>query len=356
MAIRVKIISMTKKFKQKLNGKGLLFIGGPSDAVPGIARAMALGYKTFVTDINENSPGIKWAKKYADGWGVADIYDFAETIKVAKGWSFDGCLSIGCDIGPCVSLIAKSFGLCHVPYGISRLSWNKYELKQVLSRAGVSVPRTADFVTKPVDGRGSRGVSIVSASNLWGVEWEAAKQNSPTGRVMCEEYIEGDGVSAEAIVWDSDIVFIGSTDRIYSTSQTVEEGGRGPSQYDGSWLKELAKRVIQAIGLKRGTIKLDIILRDGDITRPVILESAIGRLGGGYNFDYIEKAFGVNFLEMVFAVYCGQDPRPLMRIGKGYHVAGRYEMNENLTKNGDRGEFKMVIGKTREEAEKKLNG
>ena len=337
-----------------MDGLGLLFIGGPGDALPGIARAKALGYRVFVTDGSIDAPAIKWAKRYADGWGVADIYDFAETIKVAKQWHFDGCLSIGCDIGPCVSLVSKYFGLPHVPYGVTRLSWDKPALKKVLSQAGILTPSWATFIVKPPDGRGSRGVSVVSASNLWGVEWEAAKRESPSDRVMCEEWIGGPGISAEAIVWDSEIVFVGSTDRIYSNSLTVEEGGRGPSQYDGPWLKELARRVILTIKMKQGSLKLDIVLRDGDITRPVILESAIGRMGGGYNFDYLEKSYGVNFLEMAFATYCGQDPRPLMRIEKGCHVAGRYEMNGNPSKNGDRGSFIMVTGDTREEAERKL--
>ena len=336
-------------------GLGLLFIGGPADALPGIARAKALGYRVFVTDGNPDAPAIKWAKKYADGWGVADIYDFAETIKVAKQWQFDGCLSIGCDIGPCVSLVSKYFGLPHVSYHVAKLSWDKPALKKILSEAGISVPSWGTFVVKPPDGRGSRGVSIVSASNLWGAEWEAAKRNSPTERVMCEEYICGPGISAEAIVWDSDIVFVGSTDRVYSSSLTVEEGGRGPSQYDGPWLKELTYRVVKAVGLKQGSLKLDIVLRDGDITKPVILEIALGRIGGGYNFDYLEKSYGVNFLEMAFTIYCGQDPRPLLKIGKGCYVAGRYEMNSNPSRNGDRGEFRMVTGETREEAERKLN-
>ncbi len=170
---------------------------------------------------------------------------------------------------------------------------------------------------------------------------------------MCEEWIEGPGVSAEAIVWDSEVVFVGSTDRIYSNSLTVEEGGRGPSKFDGPWLKELTYRVIKAVGLKQGSLKLDIVLRDGDINRPVILEAALGRLGGGYNFDYLEKSYGVNFLEMAFNVYSGQEPQ--LKKGKGCHVAGRYEMNGNPSSNRERGEFRMVTGETREEAEGKLD-
>ncbi len=337
-------------------GLGLLFLGGPSDCVPALGKALALGFIPHVVDANEDAPGIKWSKKLGLPWGIASVYDFhwVHQTVVKKGWKIDGVLAVGVDCSPVVSLVAHVLNLPHVPYNISKLSWNKVELKKVLSRTGIAVPNYSDIVIKPVDGRGSRGVSVVAASNLWGVEWEAAKQNSPTGRVMCEEWVNGPGISAEAIVWDSDIVFIGSTDRIYSTSLTVEEGGRGPSRYDGPWLKELARRVIQAVQLKRGSLKLDIILHDGDINRPIILESALGRLGGGYNFDYLEKSYGVNFLEMAFAVYCGQDPRPLMQRGKGCHVAGRYEMNGILSKNGDRGAFIMVTGETREEAERKL--
>ncbi len=334
----------------------LLFIGGPSDCLPALGKAYALKYGIFLVDGSETAPGFLWAKKWGLGAEVADVYDFHWIHKTVlkNNWQVDGVIAVGTDVGPVCSLVSKAIGCFSIPYGITHLSWDKPALKKVLNSAGIQTPSTADIVIKPVDGRGSRGVSVVSASNLWGVEWAEAKRNSPTGRVMCEEWIGGDGVSAEAIVWDSEIIFVGGTDRIYSKSLTVEEGGRGPSQFDGPWLKELTYRVAQAVQLKRGSLKMDIVLRDGDVTRPVILESAIGRLGGGYNFDYLEKSYGVNFLEMAFATYCGQDPRPLIRIGKGCFVAGRYEMNGNLTSNKERGAFRMVTGKTREEAERKL--
>ena len=334
----------------------LLFLGTPQDSIPAMARAVSLQYSVFAVDGDPASKGLAWVKKWGSEAAQASVYDFHWIHKTIldNGWHIDGVLAVGTDVGPVVSLVSHALGLPHVSYHVSKLSWDKVELKKILSRDGISVPGFAEIVVKPPDGRGSRGVSIVSASNLWGTEWAEAKRNSPTGRVMCEEWIGGPGISAESIVWDSEIVFVGSTDRVYSNSLTIEEGGRGPSQYDGPWLKELTYRVVQAVQLKRGSIKLDIVLRDGDVTRPVILESAIGRLGGGYNFNYLEKSFGVNFLEMAFATYCGQDPRPLMRVGKGCHVAGRYEMNGNPSRNGERGAFRMVTGKTREEAERKL--
>ncbi len=350
---------------QQLNNKGILFIGGPADALPGIARAKALGYRVFVTDGNPEAPALKWAKKYADGWGVADIYDFAETIKVAKQWQFDGCLSIGCDIGPVVSLVAKYFGLPHVSYHVAKLSWDKPSLKKVLSDAGISTPRTAEIVIKPPDGRGSRGVSVVSASNLWGAEWAEAKANSPTGRVMCEEYIYGEGVSIEAIIWQGETVFWGACNRTYGVSKTVEIGGDAP--YLGrEWPWTLCQRVVEAISMKgSGTIKLDVILRDGDARYPYVIEAAIGRLSGGLMCShYLPLSSGADFLKMAFRVYCGQPPDPWDALwmlktkhipGRfPYYVVGRYEMPSNPSRNGDRGRFRLRLGRSREEAERKL--
>ena len=337
----------------------LLFIGTPQDCIPAMARAVGLGYSVYAVDGDPTSNGLAWVKKWGHGADTADIYDFHWIHKTVlkNTWKIDAVLAVGTDIGPVVSLVAKGLGLPHISYNISKLSWNKVELKRVLRQAGINVPRTADFVTKPIDGRGSRGVSVVSASNLWGAEWEAAKRSSPTGRVMCEEWIEGDGVSAEAIVWDSNIIFCGLTDRVYDVSKTVESGGFGPSKYEGKSPGVLCHltiiKAIKALGIKFGTAKFDLIL-DERTGNCVVLEAALGRMGGGYNFDYLEKSYGVNFLEMAFSTYCGQDPRPLMRIEKGCFVAGRYEMNGNPSKNGERGEFKMVTGETREEAERKL--
>ena len=349
-----------------MGGLGLLFLGGPSDCVPALGKALSLGFVPHVIDGSEEAPGLAWARKQGLPWGVASVYDFNWIHKTVlkNNWKIDGVVAVGVDVGPVCSLVSKVTGCFSIPYGITKLSWDKPALKKILSQAGVLTPTWGTFVVKPVDGRGSRGVSIVSASNLWGVEWEAAKRESPTGRVMCEEYISGPGISAETIVYNYDIVFVGATDRIYSNSLTVEEGGRGPSQYDGPWLKELTSRVVQAIKLKSGSLKLDIILRDGDITQPVILESALGRLGGGRNGDmFLSLSYNVDFLAMAFAVYCGQDPYPLLDkkllksklAQNGYHVASRYTMNGQPTSNKERGQVFFGLGKTKNEAERKVS-
>ena len=355
----------SKRMQQSSNGKGLLFLGGPSDCVPALGKALSLGFVPHVIDGSEEAPGLAWARKQGLPWGVASVYDFNWIHKTVlkNNWKIDSVVAVGVDVGPVCSLVSKVTGCFSIPYGITKLSWDKPALKKILSQAGVLTPTWGTFVVKPVDGRGSRGVSVVSASNLWGVEWEAAKRESPTGRVMCEEYVQGDGVSIEAIVWEGQSVFLGATDRIYnSSSQTVEVGGKAPSKYILDLYRcNLVNRVIEAIGIKMGSIKLDVIFR-GDI--PYVIEAAIGRLSGGLTCShYIPLAFNVDFLAMAFAVYCGQDPRPFCKpILKtkhvpgqiDYFVSGRYDMPPNPSGNSDRGKFRLRIGRSIEEAERKL--
>ncbi len=345
----------------------LLFIGTPQDAIPAMAHAIGLGFGVYAVDGDKSSKGLAWVKKWGSGCDISDVYDFHWIHKtvIKNSWQVDGVIAVGTDVGPVVSLVAHALGLPHVPYSISKLSWNKIELKKVLFRAGLSVPGFAEIVVKPPDGRGSRGVSIISASNLWGTEWEAAKRESPTGRVMCEEWIEGDGVSVEAIVWNGKPVIWGATDRIYGSSQTVEIGGQSPSRYTTLLRRcSLVKRVIEAVGIKMGSIKLDLIFRGEE---PIVIEAAIGRLSGGLTCShYIPLACNIDFLAMAFSAYCGYDPEPLLynkpflktnRIpGEFYYfVSGRYEMPPNPASNGSRGKFRLRLGWSREEAERKLN-
>jgi biotin carboxylase len=347
----------------------LLFLGTPPDAIPSFGRALSLGYGIYAVDGNPASKGLAWVRRYGLDAAVADVFDTEAILaEVSRNnWSISGVMAIAVDCGDIVSAVAKNLNLPYIPVEISRLSRDKVALKDCLRAAGIPVPPTADFVVKPQDGRGSRGVSIISASNIAQDSYREAYLASRTGRVMFEQFIPGAGVSAEAVIWGGRVIFCGLTDRHYHNPlDVVEYGGNGPSRWEGKpegdachWL---VQRTIEVLGIQNGSAKFDIILDENNNYRPVILELAVGRIGGGNNPFYLSISYNVDVIALLVAVYTGQDPTPHLAPfraswgASGRHVAGRYRSNGSLTKNADRGRFKMGLGRSREEAERKAGG
>jgi len=330
-------------FNHQPNGKILLFLGGPIDALPSIAYAWSLGYSVIVVDGNKDCPGIQWCKKFNQWRMVADVYNGQEVIDKLLNWKIDGVLAVATDVGPVVSQVAEYLDLPHIPYEISKLGWNKLELKEYLHSKDIPVASEPWLVCKPIyQGRGATGVEILDTDPL---EIENFGDKYPT--LMYEQFIFGPQVSAECIVWDNQIVFCGYTDRDYSNGYPVEVGGYGPSQFEHyknikQSLDDLVSNTIKALGMQSGTVKFDLVLDEYRRYMPVIIEIAIGRLSGGLMCShYLPLAYGVNFLEMAFDVACGISPTKIIK-EKKIKVRGYYQ-NKDANIHKERGKFKMEL-------------
>jgi len=346
--------------------KKLLFIGGSVESPPAIQHALYLGYGAVVTDGNVRSAGMEFARENELERARASTYSAEETLRAVrrKGWVIDGVVSVGCDVGPVVSAVAAEPGLKHIPVGIAQLGWNKVELKRVLSRRGIPVPRTGFVkssrwgVRKPIyQGRGAR--------NVQRIKMQAIPDLDPDDNFFVEEWIPGHQVSTETIIWNGIPVFTGITDRDYGllddrTQYVIESGGWGPSKFEGTRsgdrIRLLISRIIATLGLQSGTIKGDIVLNDRNYNEPTVIEVSIGRLSGGYSCShYIPKAYGTDFLGAAYAVACGDPPGDYLFDPDvtPVHVRGVYSTPDTATNHSERGDFFLAEGETRGKAELK---
>jgi biotin carboxylase len=366
-------------FERKKNGKTLLFIGGPADAVPALARAWALGYTVLVVDGDIGCPGIGWVdgmfkkecypefrEKYQGSysWAVADVYDPKAVLNTCLITPVDGVLAVATDVAPVVSTVARERGLPHVCEEVAALSWDKVALKSKLAKAGIPVPGRADFVVKPGKmGRGARGVTVVSvtqdAYTLRHPAITKAEEASDEPSVILERFVPGPQVSAEAVVWDGKVVFAGYTDRDYSNGFPVEAGGWGPSVHDMGFNKNnedycIMQRVVEAVDMRAGTLKLDIVMDSERGGLPTVIEGAFGRLSGGLMCShYLPLVYGVDFLGAAFAVACGEDPgRFFEQWSHTRYLRGIYK-NVKAKVHKERGRFFLGVGRTAAEAERK---
>ena len=342
-----------KKFKRTPLNKTILFLGGPRDSVPFIARTWALGYDVIIVDQDSNCPGFVWAAKMQKKWSdtvwliKANVYDYDEVMEYTEGFHFEGVLAVATDVGPVVSLVAESMGLPHIPHEITKLGWDKALLKLKFIELGIPTPALAQYIKKPrYQGRGSSQVQFEVITQTFGDEF------------IYEEWVKGNQYSVECIIHKGLVIFTGMTKRDYPNPLLfVERGG-------WSWhvipvrgrqaTKKVCYEAIKKLGIQNGTIKFDIVM-DGD--QPLIIEAAIGRLGGGQNGDlYLALSYGIDFVGTVCAIAVGDSPSPSLIRGDNplRVVRGLYDISGNPQSNKERGRFKVGVGQTMQEAERKV--
>ena len=349
--------------------KSLLFIGGSVDTVPALGHALSLGYNVYVTDGNPESPGIKWAKKHGDGWGIADTYSTIETLKIADNWPINGIIAVGCDVGPIVSDVANMLGLPHIPRAISNYGWHKDRLKALLLAANIPIAPAPPsymgkyFVIKPVGGRGARGVYRLKWGDPNLDEYcTKSRKFSPTNKILLEQWVNGPQISTETLVWNRLCTFTGKIDRNYPLLTTlspyvIETGGQGPSVYEGTELgdriKDLIQKVVDNLGIQSGTIKGDVVLNEEKGYEPTLIECAIGRMSGGLMCSHIIPIiYGIDFLRGAFSIACGEAP-DLTVIREKKFIRSIFEMPGKAKNMTERGKFYIGIGRSREEAREK---
>jgi biotin carboxylase len=313
--------------------KTLLLISGGIEAVPGIQRAKEMGLFVVVSDGNPNAPGFG----YADDQIIASTYDVNETSQKAKQYhetvrEFNGVICIASDVPMTVASVAKELSLPTIPLESAELAMDKLAMKNKFNKDKVPIP---DFikldsfnefenlvedcgyplVIKPVDSRGARGVLRLTRGIDLNWAWNHSKDNSPTGRVMAEKYLDGPQVSTESMMINGECYTVGFADRNYEFLEKyapyiIENGGDLPSQISENIqkkVKDVVKKAALSMGIRDGVVKGDIVILKG---KPFIIELA-ARLSGGYFCTHaIPLNTGVDFVGNAIKMAIGEKVSP----------------------------------------------
>lgn len=310
----------------------VLIVCGGIEAVHGIRRAKELGFHVVVSDQDPNAPGLL----EADDCLIASTYDATATMRAAQRYAqtvrpIHGVLSIGADVPWTVANVAHSLGLPGLSLEAAHLAADKLAMKERLKERGVSIPwfegvesaahlarlrsQHTMLVVKPVDSRGSRGVVRLEAHVDTDWAFEQAREISPTGRVMAEQYLAGPQVSTESIFAAGRLETPGFSDRNYEHLERyapyfIENGGDLPSHLPPGIQAEVKRLVAdgaEALGFRHGTVKGDIVVHNA---KPYIIELA-PRLSGGY-FCTLEIPLntGIDFVGCAIRAAVG-DPVPV---------------------------------------------
>ena len=313
--------------------KTLLVVGGGIEGVPGLEHAKRMGLRVVVSDINSEAPGFV----VSDARLLASTYDIEATVASARHYHrhvgrLDGVMCIASDIPRTVAAVAADLGLPGISLESARLSGDKLDMKLKFRQDGVPVPwfslaesaahlrrivteRGFPLVIKPVDSRGARGVLRLTPDVDLAWAYEFSRCESPTGRVIVEEFLAGPQISTESIVLDGVAHTPGLADRNYELLETfaphiIENGGDLPTELEAPEQRavcDLIQRAAASMGIANGVVKGDVVLHQG---KPFLIELA-ARLSGGYLCTHeIPLSTGVDFLGCAIRLALGEKVSP----------------------------------------------
>ena len=308
--------------------KNLLIIGAGIEACEGIKIAKAMGLGLIVVDGNPQAPGFELADHVLrvstyDGDGIAQ----AAMDLVLSGTPVHGVIAMCADVPMSVAKVAQKLGLPGLSLQSAHWVADKLAMKEQLQKAGIPIPRfTAvsehdllesaqrigfPLVIKPVDSRGARGVQLLDKPQQLADAYLLAKQESPTGRVMLEEYLSGPQFSTETLIDDGLCYTLGFADRNYEWLEKtrpfmIENGGDSPTGVSSAIkaaVVDTVEKAALALGITSGVAKGDMVYT-AEGTK--VIEIA-GRLSGGYfSTTQIPLSSGVNFIQQAIKLALGE--------------------------------------------------
>ena len=305
---------------EDVKGKRLLVLGGTRISCSLIEKAKEMGLIVGVTDYNtvEDSPGKQIAHEIYDV-NALDVDAVADLIREKH---FNGLLTGWCDmLLPYYAEICKKANIpCYGTKEQFEIFINKEKYKALCRQYGV--PTVEGYpvddienaqikypvLVKPVDGSGSRGLSVCQTKEemLRGIQ--AAKNASKAHAALVERYMTGREVTVNWLFVDGEYYLTSIANRHVKWNQgedviPLPVGYTYPASITPKYRTEIednAKAMFKATGIKNGMMFMQCKVEDD-----VCMVYDIGfRLTGTLEYVNYDFACGYNPLEMLirFAV------------------------------------------------------
>lgn len=314
-----------------LTGNTLMILGGSILQLPAIERAVDLGLRVVVLDMNPEAIGFKVPGVISE---IISTIDIPAAIETAKKHKIDGVMTLATDMPMrTVASVAKACGLVGISEETAIKATDKSEMRLALKSADVPIPffyrvenkedyesavrhLNGAFMVKPADSSGSRG--ILKVENKCDAEkaYEYARSFSRNGIVVVEECMIGPEVSVETLAIDGEVHVIQITDKITTGApHFVEMGHTQPTRLDCTdEIRRVAIAANKAIGIENGPSHTEIIVTE---TGPKVVELG-ARLGGDcITTHLVPLSTGVNMVEACIRIALGFKPDIIATLKRG---------------------------------------
>ena len=307
--------------------KKLMILGASVLQIPAIVQAKKMGIYVIAVDMNPNAEGFS----YADKKIVVSTTDTKKVLEAAKENNIDGIITIASD-RPMITVakVAEELNLIAIDEKTAINATNKSKMRDALKKSSVPIPMyfsVDDYdqyrksiediknnnykcIVKPADNSGSRGIRLIENYDEKELEkiYKYCKENSNSGRLLVEEFMQGPEVSVETISYKGICHVIQVTDKITTgVPYFVEMGHSQPSSLDKETIEKIKKVAInanKAIGIENGPSHTEIkVTKDG----PKVVELG-ARLGGdNITTHLVPYSTGVNMVEASINIALGQE-------------------------------------------------
>lgn len=296
----------------------LMLLGGAMHQVPVILKARELGIFTILCDYLPDNPG----RRVVDRYYPVSSLDQENVLDIARREQIDGILAYASDpAARTAAYVGEALGLKTNPLQVVETLTNKAKFRMFLQDHGFAVPKTfaftdvesavqtlqhveGEFVIKPADASGSKGISkwrIEDGPERLRHQVSAAFEVSFGDEVVVEEFVRRDGyqVGGDGFIVNGQLVF-----RCFGNSHFNEQGVNPfapislsfPSLHPPHVLERVhntLQRMITQVGLQNGPLNFDIFVKGDD----VYLMDIGPRNGGNYIPQIIEQATGVDMVK-----------------------------------------------------------
>ena len=297
--------------------KKLMLLGGLRYLLPVIEAAHELNIHVITVDYIPSNI----AHKYSDEYYNVSIVDKDAVLRLACELQIDGIMSFAVDPGVITAAYVQeqmhlpAFG----PYNSVCILQNKDRFRQFLAQNGFNVPKAKGFssvdevlhniewipwpcIIKPTDSAGSKGVTRVDSPEQLRPALEWAMENSISGRIIVEEFIEKKGCSSDTDSFSVNGVlkFVSFSAQRFDTNAPnpyTPSAYSWPSTFTTEQEKELTSEIQRLLTLLHMQTSIyNIETRVGTNGIPYIMEVS-PRGGGNRLAEMLHFATGVNLIK-----------------------------------------------------------
>lgn len=312
----------------------IIILGGGIDQLPTVIESKKIGLKTLVFDKNKKCI----AKDYSDYFYNVSARNYKKIIDTLLTSKINlklikGIMVAGTDIPQIASRISERLNIYYpINLNAAENSTNKVLMKNNLIDNKILTPKFKvigkfnEFiknlkenpkVLKPDKGSGSRGVFKVSKKlnkiNLKDIFVQSLKI-SQNKILILEDFIEGDQISTESLIYNNKIYTFGLALRNYIDTkvflpQFLENGGIQPYPKYLSRLDEINKlllKIVNANNIKNGVIKADLVIQK-KTKKIYVIEYALRLSGGDFSSFIIPKSTGFNFIKNCINIFINKE-------------------------------------------------
>lgn len=308
-----------------LSEKKLLVLGGTSASLDVVKEAQRLG--VYVIVIDDRTTGV--SKELADESYVVSTTNFDGIREIIEEKDIDGVFC-----GPSEFNLKNAMKICkenELPFYATEEQWeicsNKIKFKELCEKFNVPIVPSYQLtkeclqddlekinypvIIKPVDGGGSRGLSVCWSEEELRVAIPLALDNSKSKKFIVEKYITNDhGFGCRYIANDGEIYLTAVNDRY-----TVDtNGGKSmissvalfPSKKIDSFIEKINPNIIEmfkSIGIKNGSFFMQALVDDNG---QIYFHEMGLRLSGGLVYQMFEATCGFSDMEMMIRYSLGE--------------------------------------------------